>query len=320
MGTYTPKRRLYKPDIGERGWGDEVNNNFDILDDHKHDASDITSGRLSFSRLPTVEDENVALVIRQLGEDPVYDKIRGEDIAPGVIDNYHLMSYCVTTEKFHPLAFAPNSDKVDGYHASTTPNPNTVPVSDDTGKLHPDWIPVIEKVWLVLNPINTSTRYIPYASSALALTTLTLTANLVYYIPFIPKIDCKITELAIEVTTRTTTGSAQIGVYNSTDQYRPYNLLGYISVPVTSTGVKYGSVNIPIKRYGLYWLAVTCSTAPALRAVAVGGIHTILGIVPGSTAYITYYSGTTTGGVLPTIANPTSANTGNVPAIFVKIV
>mgnify|MGYP000108931608 CR=1 FL=1 len=42
MGSYTPKRNLYKPSIGEKYWGEKVNQNFDILDDHKHLREDIT--------------------------------------------------------------------------------------------------------------------------------------------------------------------------------------------------------------------------------------------------------------------------------------
>jgi len=33
MGSYTPNFNLYKPAIDETGWGDEVNQNFDIIDD-----------------------------------------------------------------------------------------------------------------------------------------------------------------------------------------------------------------------------------------------------------------------------------------------
>jgi len=33
MGSYTPNFNLYKPNIDETGWGDEVNQNFDIIDD-----------------------------------------------------------------------------------------------------------------------------------------------------------------------------------------------------------------------------------------------------------------------------------------------
>lgn len=52
MGVYTTKRGLYKPDIGELNWGDKVNANFDILDVHTHDASEITSGKISVELLP----------------------------------------------------------------------------------------------------------------------------------------------------------------------------------------------------------------------------------------------------------------------------
>jgi len=42
MGSYTPNRNLYKPAIGETGWGDKVNANWDILDAHDHVRSEIT--------------------------------------------------------------------------------------------------------------------------------------------------------------------------------------------------------------------------------------------------------------------------------------
>ena len=42
MGEYTPNRNLYKPAIGETGWGDKVNQNWDILDTHDHVRSEIS--------------------------------------------------------------------------------------------------------------------------------------------------------------------------------------------------------------------------------------------------------------------------------------
>ncbi len=36
-----------------------------------------------------------------------------------------------------------NSDKVDNYHASQTPAPNTIPVAKSNGKLDPGWLPTI---------------------------------------------------------------------------------------------------------------------------------------------------------------------------------
>ena len=37
---------------------------------------------------------------------------------------------------------AQNADKVDGYHASQTPAPNTIPVAGDNGKISIDWLPL----------------------------------------------------------------------------------------------------------------------------------------------------------------------------------
>lgn len=41
MGTYTNKKNLYKPNIGEENWGDKVNNNFDILDNFADVSNDV---------------------------------------------------------------------------------------------------------------------------------------------------------------------------------------------------------------------------------------------------------------------------------------
>jgi len=42
VGSYTPNRNLYKPDIGETDWGDKVNQNWDILDAHEHLRAEIS--------------------------------------------------------------------------------------------------------------------------------------------------------------------------------------------------------------------------------------------------------------------------------------
>ena len=78
MGTYTEKRGLYKPDIGERNWGDKVNQNWDILDTHEHDASEITSGRLTLSRLPDGPAGKV-LMAQGEGKDPAWADVPAGD-------------------------------------------------------------------------------------------------------------------------------------------------------------------------------------------------------------------------------------------------
>jgi hypothetical protein len=47
---------------------------------HTHSASDITSGRLSASRLPTSPNANRFLVVRTANSDPIYDTIQASDL------------------------------------------------------------------------------------------------------------------------------------------------------------------------------------------------------------------------------------------------
>jgi hypothetical protein len=39
-----------------------------------------------------------------------------------------------------------NADTVDGFHASQTPQANTIPVADSSGKLDPEWLPSISSI------------------------------------------------------------------------------------------------------------------------------------------------------------------------------
>ena len=59
MGTNTPKLNLYKPGLGEVGWGDEVNANFDILDNF---GTEHNSDGTHKSVDPSVVDDHSATV------------------------------------------------------------------------------------------------------------------------------------------------------------------------------------------------------------------------------------------------------------------
>jgi hypothetical protein len=60
-------------------------------------------------------------------------------------DNFEILGNCFvnadpTTGVVKKADNANNADKVDGYHASTTPTANTIPVADSTGKINTGWI------------------------------------------------------------------------------------------------------------------------------------------------------------------------------------
>lgn len=282
----------------------------------------VTTAKVADGAITAAKLANGA-VVGNLGYTPVNKA--GDTITGNLTLNSQLISTVPTGTS--PLSVSSstivtnlNSDMVDGFHASQTPGANLIPVADSSGKLNPGWLPggasgFSFSAWYVLNSINTNTRYIPYAIGSTALTTLSLTANRIYYIPFIPLVNATISSLAIEVTTASA-GTGQIGIYN-TNNYRPNTLLASVNINTGSTGVKSGAVNVQLIAGNLYWLALINSSSATIRAVAVAGVQTLLGIPTGTTAWITHYYQAGSGGTLPTTANANTIGTGNVPAIYI---
>jgi hypothetical protein len=87
---------------------------------HTHSASDITSGRLSASRLPTSSNANRFLVVRTANSDPTYDVIQASDLPT----HTHTKSQITDLETI-----------------TTTPTANAVPKADTSGKIALGWIP-----------------------------------------------------------------------------------------------------------------------------------------------------------------------------------
>jgi len=77
---------------------------------HTHDASAITSGRLSASRLPTSPNANRFLVVRTANSDPTYDTIQASDLPA------HTHSPSQITPQGSGSGL--DADTVDGQHAS----------------------------------------------------------------------------------------------------------------------------------------------------------------------------------------------------------
>lgn len=61
-------------------------------------------------------------------------------IQDGAVITTKLADSSVTTAKFASDAIAPNADRVDGYHASQTSSPNTIPVADASGIIANAWL------------------------------------------------------------------------------------------------------------------------------------------------------------------------------------
>lgn len=231
MGSLTQYLQLYKPDIGETGWGEEVNQNFDTID------------------------------------------AKAKYVDESIQDLY----------------------------GKTSQN----------RKVSLNSLPFL----YILNPVASNTYYLLNSINCTALTTLQLTANRVYYLPFLAIKDMRVTAIAVYVSTATSS-TTSVGIY-TTSNYRPSTLLGSVSFDTSSTGLKTSSVSITLNARNLYWFGLASTSTPTLRAIPVGGITTLLGIVATGTAYTSHLYQSTTNGQLPLNANPTSAGTGAIPAVFV---
>jgi hypothetical protein len=141
---------------------------------------------------------------------------------------------------------------------------------------------------------------VPYAVNAATATTLTLTSNRIYLMPFVVLRELSISQLSANVTTAAA-GIHQIGIYDSNNNAQPQNRLGMGQYDAGTTGVKTVTVSLTL-RPGIYWAAYAAGSAAAVRAVAVTGLMS-LGLPSLGTASTTMYA--LTGSTLPSSA-PTS--------------
>lgn len=133
-----------------------------------------------------------------------------------------------------------------------------------------------------------STRNAWYTSAinGTAMTTGAGTVNVLRAIPFIVSEPTTIDQMAINVTTvgAGTATAARVGIYADDGNNYPGALMvdaGQVT-NMNATGVKTFTTNLPVTLgQGLYWLAYVhnCNTtAPTMRALAVGSIPPVLGV------------------------------------------
>ncbi len=140
---------------------------------------------------------------------------------------------------------------------------------------------------------------VPYAVNATAATTLALTANRIYLMPFVVLREVVISQLSANVTTAAA-GTHQIGIYDSNNNAQPRDRLALGNIDAGTTGVKTVTLSPTLTlRPGIYWAAYAASSAATVRAVALASLVP-LGLPSLGTAWTTVYA--LTGSTLPTSA------------------
>jgi hypothetical protein len=171
-------------------------------------------------------------------------------------------------------------------------------------------------------------RFYGAFDTATALTTLAISANVLYAAPFFVPVRMKFDQIAINVTGAGASGTrARMGVYTdgntpSTQGY-PSSLVpgtDVAEVAVDSTGVKANSISVTLPP-GLYWLALVSSGAPTVRAVGVAsldseilGLGSDLGTAPGVGYSVSY----TYGSLPSTFPTGASVYTSTIPLVALR--
>jgi hypothetical protein len=131
---------------------------------------------------------------------------------------------------------------------------------------------------------STLNQWYTSPNTGVALTTGAGTVNVLRAIPFIVQKTMTVDQMAINVTTAGAggTGMARVGIYADNGNNYPGVLIVDAGAAVTTaTGVKTFTTGLPvILQPGLYWLAYVhdnITTAPTMRAFAVGSLIPVLG-------------------------------------------
>ena len=173
----------------------------------------------------------------------------------------------------------------------------------------------------VLNPpplLVTGLRVCPFAMTATETTTLEMTNNTSYWIPFAVNRKTTVSAISVKVSTAGAGSSQNVGISNSnTTNLYPNALLGSVTLDTSSTGLKTGTLATAITLTpGIYWIAIASSGAPTLTALAVGSL---LPLAYSTITAVTHYRNT--GTTLPSTAPTTgySNGTGAFPLVLLTI-
>jgi hypothetical protein len=166
--------------------------------------------------------------------------------------------------------------------------------------------------------LTTGLRVCPFAMTSTATTTLAMTNNTSYWIPFAVNRRTTVSAISINVSTAGTSSSQNVGIYNlNTTNLYPNALLSSVTLDTSSTGLKTGTLATAITLTpGIYWIALASSGTPTLTALAVGSL---LPLAYSTTTAVTHYRNT--GTTLPSTAPTTgyTSGTGAFPLVLLTI-
>ena len=161
-------------------------------------------------------------------------------------------------------------------------------------------------------------RVCPYTIGVATTTSVTMSNNTTYWIPFTVNRKVTVSQIAISVRTAKNGSSQNIGIYSSyTNNLYPKNLLVSLTLSSASTGTIIGNLFNSLTLYpNLYWIAIGSSGNPTLDGVNAGSTREL---ARSGTSALNHYR--SSGSTLPSSANEVSftPSLSNLPLILLTI-
>lgn len=126
-------------------------------------------------------------------------------------------------------------------------------------------------------------RYPAGAIGATAITTGAAVVNVLRVLPFIPPTAMTADQISCYVSTLLA-GKVRLGIYaNGTNLYPSARLADSGELDTGTTGIKDAAINVAMTAGTLYWIGYCANAAATYRALAVGSLAPILGLLNATT-------------------------------------
>lgn len=142
--------------------------------------------------------------------------------------------------------------------------------------------------WTIDAPLGVVVGTFPQATGrfydsglAASYTTVALSANVLYAVPFLVPKTVTYSALVFEVTTQSAGNNARLGIYSDTNGAPDALVLDGGTVSLTGTGAKTVVISQSLTA-GAYWLAYVSNGTPSVRATSATSANPSLGFTSGT--------------------------------------
>lgn len=143
--------------------------------------------------------------------------------------------------------------------------------------------------WKITNPVDANAKNIFYNRPWYSLTTASLTANRLYYIPFIPPIDITLASFWIYTAWWQTDKKVRVWIYSESSDRPSSRLTQSWDLILTTSWFKSENNTTALTAWTKYFIAFMSDVTTTFNVIRYQYSQNILWFIPSSWAWVTYY-------------------------------